>query len=80
MIMIIYDNLYFYIATLYELIVLCIALQITIIPIFRRVTSAATITAHHTWAMCLFLGDVHLSELERLDKPCATVGHMDGYS
>ena len=24
--------------------------------------------------MGLLLGDVHLSELERLDKPCATVG------
>ena len=33
-----------------------------------------TSTAYYPWAMGLLLGDVHLSELERLDKPCATVG------
>ena len=26
----------------------------------------------HDWAIGLFLGDVHLSELERLNKACAT--------
>ena len=35
--------------------------------------SEASIRAHYPWAMGLLLGDVHLSELERLDKPCATV-------
>ena len=25
--------------------------------------------------MSLLLGDVHVSELERLDEPCATVGY-----
>ena len=52
------------------------ALQITIIPVFRRVgpnPSAATITASYTQAMGFFLGDVYLSEMERLDKPCAII-------
>ena len=31
------------------------------------------ISAHYPWAMGLFLGDVHLSELKRVDKPCAIV-------
>ena len=29
------------------------------------------ISAHHNWAMDVLLGDVHPSELERFDKPCA---------
>ena len=33
--------------------------------------SAATITTHYPWATGLLLSDVHLSELERLDKLCA---------
>ena len=36
--------------------------------------SAGTITAYYPLAMGLLLGDVHLSELERLNKPCASVG------
>ena len=31
------------------------------------------ISAHYPWAMGVLLGDVHPSELERLDKPCARV-------
>ena len=41
--------------------------------------SAAVISAYYSWDMGLLHGDVHLSELERLDKPCATMGH-DLYS
>ena len=37
--------------------------------------SAATILLYYLWAMGLLLGDVHLSQLERLDKPRATEGH-----
>ena len=33
---------------------------------------AATITTHFLGAVDLFLSDIQLSELERLDKPCAT--------
>ena len=37
--------------------------------------SAATSTAYYLKAKGFFLGDVHISELERFDKPCLTVGH-----
>ena len=59
-----------------NLIKLCITLQIAIIRVFRQVTQVelqiqCTIPI---WVMDLLLGRVNLSELERLDKPCATVG------
>ena len=36
--------------------------------------STVTISVHYSWATGLLLGDFHLSELERLDKPRAKVG------
>ena len=48
-----------------------ILLKITIIILEQ---SAATISAQYFWAMGLLLDDVYPSELERLDKSCATVG------
>ena len=41
-------------------------------PVLGRVTQVLLdILAHYPWAMGMLLGDVHPSELERLDKPCA---------
>ena len=37
--------------------------------------NAATISVNYPWAMGLLHGDVHLFELETLDKPCTMVGH-----
>ena len=52
-----------------NLIILGIALQATIIPVFRQVIpSEATISVHYPWATGLLLGDVNSSELERLDN------------
>ena len=42
---------------------------------FKSNPSAATISAHYSpYAMGVLLFDIHSSEPEKLDKPCATVG------
>ena len=38
-------------------------------------SSTATISVHIPWILGLLLHDANPSELERLDKPCATSGH-----
>ena len=41
-------------------------------PVLWRVTQVLLdISAHYPWTMGMLLGDIHPSELERLDKPCA---------
>ena len=73
--MMIYNNLFFYIATLKELNhTLHRFTNYHYLRLYMSNPSAATITAHYPWAIGLLHGDVNLSELERLDKPCATVG------
>ena len=71
--MMIYNNLFFYIATLKELNhTLHRFTNYHYLRLYMSNPSAATITAHYPWAIGLLHGDVHLSGLERLDKLCAT--------
>ena len=44
-------------------------------PVLWRVPQVLLdISAHYPWAMGMLLGNVHPSELERLDKPCVRAG------
>ena len=49
-----------------NLIIICIAFQIAIIPVFK-------VQLQYSWAMGLLLDDDHLYELEWLDKSYATM-------
>ena len=65
-------NMYFYIETLYELnYTLHRCTNYHYPRLWANNLSVATTTAHYPWDMGLLLGDVHLSELKRWDKPCA---------
>ena len=45
-----------------------------ITPALGKVTQVQlNISTHYLWDMGVLLGDVHISEQERLDKLCATV-------
>ena len=44
------------------------------LPVLRRVSQGLLdLSVHQLWAKGLFIGDVHLSGLGRLDKPRSTV-------
>ena len=57
-----------------NLIILCITFTNYRHPRFQVSSSTATtITVHYPWAIGLLLGDAHLLELQRLDKPHLTI-------